>query len=338
MACILGTSLLLIALGLFLLWDASTSTLTLFLFPCCMLAADLIHALVQLYLQRAEQLTGGSDALYYTALIGARAPMLQARASSRVVRSRPLLLCDRRSPPRQHEGCRRGAAPPLHDAPQLPARRREPAERFRDASEEELEKLDDCCAICRETMKQAKVLPCGHYFHYSCLRSWLEQSHSCPVCRASLVEERRTPSQGGASSNGEGNAAAFGRERGERLRSRRRRRDARAGVEPAGGSGRRRPVRPRVRPRGRRRRPAPSAAAGTAAASAATGHATTPAPPHEVSGTPRGNGSGADSSSANHGGAGGGGGVARVAVARVAVARVAVARGEWRGERHLQLN
>ena len=69
MASILGTSLLLIALGFFLLWDASTSTLTLFLFPCCMLAADLIHALVQLYLQRAERLTGGSDALYYTALI-----------------------------------------------------------------------------------------------------------------------------------------------------------------------------------------------------------------------------------------------------------------------------
>ena len=32
-----------------------------------------------------------------------------------------------------------------------------------------------------------KVLPCGHVFHYSCLRSWLEQSHSCPVCRASLA-------------------------------------------------------------------------------------------------------------------------------------------------------
>ena len=37
-------------------------------------------------------------------------------------------------------------------------------------------------------MTSAKVLPCGHIFHYTCLRSWLEQSHSCPVCRASLVQ------------------------------------------------------------------------------------------------------------------------------------------------------
>ena len=32
-----------------------------------------------------------------------------------------------------------------------------------------------------------QVLPCGHIFHYRCLRAWLEQSHTCPTCRAPLL-------------------------------------------------------------------------------------------------------------------------------------------------------
>uniref|UniRef100_A0A8P4GQV0 Autocrine motility factor receptor a n=1 Tax=Dicentrarchus labrax TaxID=13489 RepID=A0A8P4GQV0_DICLA len=32
----------------------------------------------------------------------------------------------------------------------------------------------------------AQKLPCGHLFHSSCLRSWLEQDTSCPTCRMSL--------------------------------------------------------------------------------------------------------------------------------------------------------
>ena len=39
------------------------------------------------------------------------------------------------------------------------------------------------------------MLPCGHIFHYRCLRSWFEQSHSCPICRASLAEPAR-PARG----------------------------------------------------------------------------------------------------------------------------------------------
>ena len=67
---------------------------------------------------------------------------------------------------------------------------------FRDPSPEELAIIDDCCAICCEPMTDAakELRPCGHYFHNKCLRSWLEQSRSCPVCRASLAHDPSGPS------------------------------------------------------------------------------------------------------------------------------------------------
>lgn len=60
--------------------------------------------------------------------------------------------------------------------------------RYPDVSKEELEQLDDYCAICRDPMESAKKLPCNHIFHQSCLRGWLEQHHSCPTCRYSLID------------------------------------------------------------------------------------------------------------------------------------------------------
>lgn len=54
------------------------------------------------------------------------------------------------------------------------------------ATNEELEKNCDDCAICWDRMESARKLPCGHLFHNSCLRSWLEQDTSCPTCRTSL--------------------------------------------------------------------------------------------------------------------------------------------------------
>eukprot|EP00898_Chlorokybus_atmophyticus_P006019 jgi/Chlat1/6418/Chrsp45S06027 len=62
---------------------------------------------------------------------------------------------------------------------------------FPDATNEQLLVFNDDCAICKERMSTAKRLPCGHLFHLSCLRSWLEQSvsnnYTCPTCRASLT-------------------------------------------------------------------------------------------------------------------------------------------------------
>ncbi|CAI5946035.1 unnamed protein product [Closterium sp. NIES-64] len=49
----------------------------------------------------------------------------------------------------------------------------------------------DDCAICREPLSSAKRLPCGHLFHLSCLRSWLEHGsqapYSCPPAAARLT-------------------------------------------------------------------------------------------------------------------------------------------------------
>lgn len=58
--------------------------------------------------------------------------------------------------------------------------------RFSLASNEELAANNDDCAICWDVMSSARKLPCGHLFHSSCLRSWLEQDTSCPTCRMSL--------------------------------------------------------------------------------------------------------------------------------------------------------
>lgn len=56
------------------------------------------------------------------------------------------------------------------------------------ANADELEENSDDCAICWDHMDLARKLPCGHLFHNSCLRSWLEQDISCPTCRKSLTE------------------------------------------------------------------------------------------------------------------------------------------------------
>ena len=59
-------------------------------------------------------------------------------------------------------------------------------ENFPVATEDELSHNNDDCAICWDPMESARKLPCGHLFHTTCLRSWLEQDTSCPTCRHSL--------------------------------------------------------------------------------------------------------------------------------------------------------
>ena len=100
--------------------------------------------------------------------------------------------------------------------------------RYANATEEELAAMSDrTCIICREELTAAaanneaapngqaqhqdgpnmtpKKLPCGHVFHFQCLRSWLERQQSCPTwyvatslsilklhCRSSTPYSRRT--------------------------------------------------------------------------------------------------------------------------------------------------
>ncbi|KAF9006773.1 hypothetical protein BDZ89DRAFT_1079646, partial [Hymenopellis radicata] len=77
-------------------------------------------------------------------------------------------------------------------------------ERYPNATPEEMAASDHTCIICREEMilpaqgaQQAategpnttpKKLPCGHIFHFHCLRSWLERQQSCPTCRRTVLE------------------------------------------------------------------------------------------------------------------------------------------------------
>jgi E3 ubiquitin-protein ligase synoviolin len=67
--------------------------------------------------------------------------------------------------------------------------------RYPNATEVELNDMSDrTCIICRDELalrdpqaQQAgpnttpKKLPCGHIFHFNCLRSWLERQQSCPT-------------------------------------------------------------------------------------------------------------------------------------------------------------
>eukprot|EP00457_Paulinella_chromatophora_P002032 gb/GEZN01002036.1/.p1 GENE.gb/GEZN01002036.1/~~gb/GEZN01002036.1/.p1 ORF type:complete len:773 (+),score=115.33 gb/GEZN01002036.1/:98-2416(+) len=62
-------------------------------------------------------------------------------------------------------------------------------ERFPEATEQECMDADGThkkCIICRDDLTEAKKLPCGHLFHFNCLRTWLERSQRCPTCRANI--------------------------------------------------------------------------------------------------------------------------------------------------------
>lgn len=66
---------------------------------------------------------------------------------------------------------------------------------FTTATKEEIENFCDECAICWDRMESARKLPCGHLFHNSCLRSWLDQDTSCPTCRTSFKSHHKHLSQ-----------------------------------------------------------------------------------------------------------------------------------------------
>ncbi|KAF7315296.1 hypothetical protein MIND_00044100 [Mycena indigotica] len=91
-------------------------------------------------------------------------------------------------------------------------------QRYPNATEEDMTTMNDhTCIICREEMvlprqeedappppsqegpnTTPKKLPCGHIFHFNCLRSWLERQQSCPTCRRNVLETTTRPQQGPA--------------------------------------------------------------------------------------------------------------------------------------------
>ncbi|ORY89354.1 hypothetical protein BCR35DRAFT_300503 [Leucosporidium creatinivorum] len=88
---------------------------------------------------------------------------------------------------------------------------------YPDATLAEMDAMaDKTCIICREDMEfrgqrpvaegeepappppppvgpndTPKKLPCGHVFHFHCLRSWLERQQSCPTCRRPVLPSER---------------------------------------------------------------------------------------------------------------------------------------------------
>mmetsp|Transcript_153201 Transcript_153201/g.270308 ORF Transcript_153201/g.270308 Transcript_153201/m.270308 type:complete len:245 (+) Transcript_153201:83-817(+) len=47
------------------------------------------------------------------------------------------------------------------------------------------------CAICHDGFgaEEAKMFPCGHFFHAHCILEWLERQLTCPLCRRSFAPE-----------------------------------------------------------------------------------------------------------------------------------------------------
>jgi E3 ubiquitin-protein ligase synoviolin len=58
---------------------------------------------------------------------------------------------------------------------------------FPDVDVTTVEGMDRTCAVCREEMRHAKRLQCGHAFHKQCLLAWVQQNNSCPLCRQAIV-------------------------------------------------------------------------------------------------------------------------------------------------------
>ena len=57
-----------------------------------------------------------------------------------------------------------------------------------EASEDQLQKHDDVCAICFQALHSARITRCNHYFHSVCLRKWLYVQDSCPLCHETLYK------------------------------------------------------------------------------------------------------------------------------------------------------
>lgn len=60
---------------------------------------------------------------------------------------------------------------------------------FRFASDRELREWNDICAVCLNTMSRAKITPCNHFFHPTCLKQCLQVSFKCPLCKQSFVTQ-----------------------------------------------------------------------------------------------------------------------------------------------------
>lgn len=74
-------------------------------------------------------------------------------------------------------------------------------EKLPDVTEAQLNASEDkMCIVCMEDMlppseatsakHKPKKLPCNHCLHLGCLKSWMERSQTCPICRVSVFDSK----------------------------------------------------------------------------------------------------------------------------------------------------
>lgn len=52
------------------------------------------------------------------------------------------------------------------------------------------------CSICMDSVEldtEVTVLPCQHWFHFECIKSWLTEHDTCPHCRKPITPETQQP-------------------------------------------------------------------------------------------------------------------------------------------------
>ena len=49
------------------------------------------------------------------------------------------------------------------------------------------------CSICLDTCQNPVVTQCGHMYCWECLREWLDQQKTCPMCHSQVTEETVIP-------------------------------------------------------------------------------------------------------------------------------------------------
>jgi len=57
-----------------------------------------------------------------------------------------------------------------------------------------IKKINDPCVICHEIFPKKNILailPCGHHYHYPCIKKWIDDNHeTCPYCRDNISNRK----------------------------------------------------------------------------------------------------------------------------------------------------
>ncbi|XP_033756615.1 RING finger protein 145-like [Pecten maximus] len=69
------------------------------------------------------------------------------------------------------------------------------------ASPEQLATYNDVCPICYMGLDSARITPCGHFFHGTCLKKWLYIQENCPMCHKKIDQITEDGSPQGSGDN-----------------------------------------------------------------------------------------------------------------------------------------